>query len=56
LLGGIGVLDLIFILVLGAGGVLANVLLFGEFIDEDLGAIPSVCLCETVLGLGLLDG
>lgn len=51
----IAVLDLILIHVLGARGVLANVLLLSELIDEDLGTVPSVRLCETVLSLGLLN-
>jgi len=54
--GGITVLDLIVVHVLGAGGVLANVLLLGQLVDEDLGAIPAVSLREAELGGRLLNG
>ena len=59
-LGGAGtyltVLDLVVVHVLGAGGVLANILILGQLINEDLAAIPAVGLSEAVLRGGLLDG
>ena len=50
------VLDLVFVHVLGAGGVLADVLILGQLIYEDLATIPAVGLGEAELRGGLLDG
>ena len=52
----LGVLDLILVHVLGSRSVLANVLVLSQFIDEDLRAIPTVSLSETVCGGSLLNG
>ena len=50
------VLDLVVVHVLGSGGVLADILILGQLIDEDFAAIPAVGLGEAVLRGGLLDG
>lgn len=52
--GRLSVLDLVVVFVLGAWGVLSNVLGFGELVVEHFAAIPPVGLSETVLsGSGL---
>lgn len=47
--GRLSVLDLVVVFVLGAWGVLSNVLSFGELVVEHFAAVPSVRLGETVL-------
>ena len=49
------VLDLVIIHVLGSRGVLSNVLLLGELVDEDLATVPSVSLGEAELRGSLLN-
>ena len=49
------VLDLVVIHVLGSRGVLSNVLLLGELVDEDLATVPSVSLGEAELSGRLLN-
>lgn len=59
-MGGAGtyltVLDLVVVHVLGSGGVLADILILSQLINEDFAAIPAVGLGEAVLRSGLLDG
>lgn len=50
------VLDLVVVHVLGSGGVLADILILSQLINEDFAAIPAVGLGEAVLRSGLLDG
>lgn len=49
------VLNLVVVFVLGAWGVLSNVLSFGELIVEHFAAVPAVGLRETVLSSGPLN-
>ena len=52
----LSILDLIVVHVLGAWGILTNILVLGELIDEDLGCCPPICLWESILGRSPLSG
>ena len=51
----LAVLDGIVVHILGSGGVLANILILGELVDEYFAAVPAIGHGETVLRLGFFD-